>query len=422
MNVNKKLGRFKQWAGEKMGGEAKTDTSEDFKALEIEMNLRHEGMEKLQQSMTLYVKSISRKEAEGREKMLPVEFLGQTMVAHGQDFQADSEFGNCLIGMGRANESLARKQESYVSNATSCWLESLERSLAQMKEYQAARRKLETRRLAYDASLAKMQKAKKEDFRVEEELRAQKAKYEESNEDVYRRMEDIKEAEVDSVADLTAFLEAELSYYDSCRQTLLQLKQDWPGASAKKSTRTRSNTIHSYSGRQTAPDEEEEYSPPSRGAIAAPGIGSARSSRGPSPRPSMPDLSVRPSFSRTVTHDSASENREFAPIGGAKISRVPTEPSALLTGGRLALRPTAHRDQADQDRDERFSNIRSDSPTATIGSLPSRTTSWSTVDTTPGGSKKIPPPPPSRAKKPAPPPPPMKRSALSTSQIPTSPH
>jgi hypothetical protein len=77
-----------------------------------------------------------------------------------------------------------------------------------------------------------MQKAKKEDFRVEEELRAQKAKYEESNEDVYRRMEDIKEAEVDSVADLTAFLEAELSYYDSCRETLLQLKREWPGASA----------------------------------------------------------------------------------------------------------------------------------------------------------------------------------------------
>lgn len=77
-----------------------------------------------------------------------------------------------------------------------------------------------------------MQKAKKEDFRVEEELRAQKAKYEESNEDVYRRMEDIKEAEADSVADLTAFLEAELSFHDSCRQTLLQLKQEWPGASA----------------------------------------------------------------------------------------------------------------------------------------------------------------------------------------------
>lgn len=43
MNVNKKLDRFKQWAGEKMGGEAKTGVSDEFKALETEMNLRHEG-------------------------------------------------------------------------------------------------------------------------------------------------------------------------------------------------------------------------------------------------------------------------------------------------------------------------------------------------------------------------------------------
>ena len=36
-----------------------------------------------------------------------------------------------------------------------------------------------------------MQKAKKEDFRVEEELRSQKAKYEETSEDVFRRMQDV---------------------------------------------------------------------------------------------------------------------------------------------------------------------------------------------------------------------------------------
>lgn len=90
-----------------------------------------------------------------------------------------------------------------------------------------------------------MQKAKKEDFKVEEELRSQKAKYEETSEDVYRRMQDvrtpqgiltitkltmakIKEAEADSVADLGAFLDAELKYYDRCRDVLMQLKQNWP--------------------------------------------------------------------------------------------------------------------------------------------------------------------------------------------------
>jgi hypothetical protein len=56
------------------------------------------GMEKLQKSMTIYVKSLSkRNEVEDKEKILPVGYLGQTMIHHGEDFEPDSEFGNCLI-------------------------------------------------------------------------------------------------------------------------------------------------------------------------------------------------------------------------------------------------------------------------------------------------------------------------------------
>ena len=63
---------------------------------------------------------------------------------------------------------------------------------------------------------------------MEEELRAQKAKYEESQDDVQRRMQDIKEAEQDSIGDLTTFLDAELAYYDRAREVLMQLRRDWP--------------------------------------------------------------------------------------------------------------------------------------------------------------------------------------------------
>lgn len=42
--MNKKLDRLKQWAGERMGGEARTSVSDEFKALEVEMDLRYEGM------------------------------------------------------------------------------------------------------------------------------------------------------------------------------------------------------------------------------------------------------------------------------------------------------------------------------------------------------------------------------------------
>ena len=186
-------------------------------------------MERLDRSAKTYMKAISSRSAgEDKEKVLPIGYFGSAMVSHGDDFEPDSEFGQCLSSLGRANERIARMQETYAANATSSWLESIERSLVQMKEYQAARKKLESRRLAYDAAQQKMQKSKKEDFRMEEELRSQKAKYEESSEDVYRRMLDIKEAEVDSVGDLSSFLEAELTYYDRCREVLLQLKRDWP--------------------------------------------------------------------------------------------------------------------------------------------------------------------------------------------------
>jgi len=73
-----------------------------------------------------------------------------------------------------------------------------------------------------------MQKQKKEDFRLEEELRSQKIKYEESNEDVCRRMTDIAEAEAETLEDLSNFMEAELEYYEKCRNIILKARDNWP--------------------------------------------------------------------------------------------------------------------------------------------------------------------------------------------------
>lgn len=41
--MNRKFDRFRQWAGERMGNEVRTNLSDDFKAMETEMNVRHEG-------------------------------------------------------------------------------------------------------------------------------------------------------------------------------------------------------------------------------------------------------------------------------------------------------------------------------------------------------------------------------------------
>ena len=412
-------------------------------------------MERLQQSSTSYIKSLSRRDqGEGKEKHLPVGHFANVLLAHGDDFEPESEFGQCLSQLGRANERIARMQETYVANATSTWIESTERSLAQMKEYQKSKQKLESRRLALDTAQVKLQKSKREDFRAEEELRSQKAKYEESNEDVYRRMFDIKEAEADSIADLTGFLEAELTYYDRCREVLLQIKRDWPayvltntaspidhllisgirptqpsrsGADspsnmnplARRGTRSRSNTAGSLTERFSRIMEEPPLEPPAK-------ISSRLPSGQNSPRRELPgfELGSRPIASRTPSGfegPTSLGNGASTPPDMRPLSRVPTD-SSQISNMRLNLLATKSKDSAYganvfEDADSEFNDHgngnghgyeQTRSPSWSMGANPP---DWAT------GKKAPPPPPPSRSKKP-PPPPPMKRSALSTSEIP----
>ena len=97
MIVNKKLDRLRQWTNERMGGEVKTNTTDQFKALETEMELRQQGMEKMSESMNIYMKAVSKRtELEKKEKILPVHYMGNTMITHGEDFEHDSEYGQCL--------------------------------------------------------------------------------------------------------------------------------------------------------------------------------------------------------------------------------------------------------------------------------------------------------------------------------------
>ncbi|KAG9784576.1 BAR-domain-containing protein, partial [Aureobasidium melanogenum] len=416
MNVNKKLDRFKQWAGERMGGEVKTNVSDDFKALEVEMGLRQEGLEKMQRSMTAYVKAISkRSEMEGKEKTLPIAYMGGTMISHGDDFEPDSEFGQCLNMFGRTQERLARAQEAYIASATSSWLESLERSLVQMKEYQAARKRLETRRLAYDTSLAKMQKAKKEDFRVEEELRNQKAKYEESADDVYRRMEDIRDADPESVADLGAFLDAELEYHDKCREALLQLKAEWPARSqpqyrgGRPTPRSRSNTVRSYT-HHIEPVEETpavEVRPAIRSSRTQP----ARYAENPMADYS-PGVSPRPNFARSSTIDSpAYSSRELSPGIRPLMARVPSD-SLMIRTARSQLRNVEEHDVFADDSAS-YTNSSPDHGYAEQSVSPATSQGSNSFPPSTGRkSSAPPPPPPSRAKKPPPPPVPAKRTVL----------
>lgn len=445
MNFTKKIDRAFQWAGEKMGQEAKTCHSDEFKSLETEMALRHEGMERLQKSMNTYVKHFSRRcdSFEDKEKGLPVSYLGRTMIAHGEDFEPNSEFGNCLIALGTANERISGIQESYVANATSSWLDSTERSLAMMKEYQNARKKLESRRLTYDSNTIKIQKAKREDFRLEEELRASRAKYEESSEDVFRRMQDIKEAEVESTQDLTGLLDAQLEYYERCAEELRRVRRDWaagqgqtssggprsPDHGSRRPTRSRSNTAHSLSERSDRTerwatrqdiheepeprDEPEPRLPIRSGRITSNGSASSETGRptitrantyggtfeGPSSRQGYREPPAPPMPQNGLLRVKSANNQPLPPPNVSSL-RSNLRPVSRVSTGQ-------GNDVFADDYDTATSSgspdyDRSESPATSYGSL-SRTTSNTGLSSSGTLGKKAPPPPPSRSKKPAPP-------------------
>ncbi|KAL2168848.1 hypothetical protein VTG60DRAFT_6750 [Thermothelomyces hinnuleus] len=444
MHITKKFDRAFQWAGEKMGGEAKTTMSEEFKMLETEMALRFDGMERLQRSMNQYVKWMGQHldASEDKEKALPVEYLGRTMANHGEEFQADSEFGNCLITMGRANERLSAIQEAFVADATASWLESLEKSLAMMKEYQAARKKLENRRLNYDASISKLRKAKRDDFRLEEELRAAKVKYEESTEDVLRRMQDVQEAEGDNTRDLTRFLDAELEYHERCAEELRRVRQNWPATSSPSYSpvepraviRSRSGTASSSTERllSRAATFDESSAPPVRMPIR-PSNSRVQSSLQKVDGPVRPTIGSKPNTSGASFQGDAIISRER----GASISSIATPtPINDVSALRGKLRPISRifssgnttRDNSNNNSNNNnssnsnkndvfadgysdgddtasdagspnWSNRSTSSATSSVGSL-SRSPSEFTVM---GVKKAPPPPPPSRAKKPPPP-------------------
>lgn len=156
--------------------------------------------------------------------------------------------------------------------------------------------------------------------------------------------------------------------------------------------RSRSNTASYSTGYD---DEENGFEDPRLSVPKGP-------ARRDSPRREIanpPDFAVRPPYARANTHTSTSHTRDISPVPMPRLSRVPTEPTAILAG-RAQLRSTSRQSDIFGDDSE---GSAFGSETASVSSTTKRAP---------------PPPPPSRAKKPPPPPPPMKRSALSASEVP----
>jgi hypothetical protein len=259
-----------------------------------------------------------------------------------------------------------------------------------------------------------MQKAKKEDFRMEEELRAQRIKYEESSDDVLRRMGEIQDSEAESMADLGAFLDAEFEYYDRCRDIMYNLRRQWPAGQQKQRTRSKSLTAHSFGAtREESPPPPPLPEPEPRATIGSRVKTITPSSRTVSngyrlPTPEYNDRHPsKPALNRTSTAPIAFEGPTTVDRMGRTRSDQGVVPPPLPRG-----RPSAN-DYPDENTtgspiSGRYSYIdreRAESPSNVISRSSSNNT-LSNVYAANSARGKQPPAPP--AKKRPPPPPPKK--------------
>ncbi|KAI0276054.1 hypothetical protein BGY98DRAFT_740303 [Russula aff. rugulosa BPL654] len=238
--ATKRLGRLRQWADEVINAKEKTTLTGEAKEVEQEIELRKDGLQRLQLAAEQYHKSISKKRVshalDDPDKFLPREAFGTTMVRHGEDFAEDSLLGQVLIIFGRAFCNIATAQEALGRSLGSSLIVSLQRFLDQVKDYEAEKKKLETRRLNRDAAMKQVErvennkKAKEKDRReAQEELEKSEFRYDEAEADVHSRIEAIQQNEIDQIRVLGSFLDIELSYAEQYIQILRDVKDNWPG-------------------------------------------------------------------------------------------------------------------------------------------------------------------------------------------------
>ncbi|EJD43005.1 BAR-domain-containing protein [Auricularia subglabra TFB-10046 SS5] len=271
--AGKQLGKLKQWAGEMItfSKEEKTALTDEFLELEHDIELRRVGVERLHSASTAYHAYLLKKKQSDAlaepAKVFPVEALGLVMINHGEEFGDESAFGQSLVKYGRAQLKLASLQADYAEAIQEGYISNVERTLAEISEYQAQRKKLDSRRLTYDAALSKASKQFKKDKEqkeAEDELARAKDRYEEVSEDVQARMTAIQENEVQQWHDLTAFLDVHVKYAMDYLAVLQDVKEQWIDESSIKRlalSRAKSNA-HSFPRAATPTKPARKTAPP----------------------------------------------------------------------------------------------------------------------------------------------------------------
>ncbi|SAM07262.1 hypothetical protein [Absidia glauca] len=252
----KNFGKFKQWTGERLGASKVTLQTEDFQQLDAETENKRTGFEKVNEASEQVYDQLSKKKPspyDTKVKCAPLESLSNCWIGHSSDFNDDSPLGVALVNLGQTEAQIALLQEEFATTIKTDYIGVLEQGLQHYKDYYALKKKLESRRLDYDAKLSRLNKSKKEKPEWDQEMQAAKAKYEECEHLILEKMATLQDYEIDHCTALSHLMKSQLAYHQRSVDLLNELCNHMPSPAIDHSSRppmppiTRSSTTNGSS-------------------------------------------------------------------------------------------------------------------------------------------------------------------------------
>ncbi|KAI9632053.1 uncharacterized protein MKK02DRAFT_21407 [Dioszegia hungarica] len=329
----KQLGKVTQWTQEKkvFSGE-KTQLSSEFQEFEREVDVKRVGIERLHATSMPFFENITKLKTSadpnaGKDKVLLTEALGLVMIDYGGDLK--DAFGDALAKYGRTRCKMAIAQEEFGGRLRENYIAGMERSIDAVNEYKTFRKKLDSRRLALDSAISKLNSSKKEkDQRgLELEVEMARERFDEVSEETTGRMEVIQGEQEQQFGELADLLEAELEYFAKCKDLLEELRDSWPSGSAAASSsnrpRAKSNASARSAGRaKSRPSADSSEDESSTNRARSHSNASASASTGKTGRLSM--LPSFGSFGRKSGLSVATKSKRKERYGDE--GRLPSEP------------------------------------------------------------------------------------------------
>jgi len=257
----KKIHQLKQWTNEKVGRAKKTEMDEELKQLISETDLQREYFERLQKTLADYIHIYDKRvDTQEEKKIQPVNAMGLLTINFGTIYPANSALGQALLRYGEGHTKLSEIQSDFVSRSRRGFENYLNSFSAEMKNYSQLKKKYDHRRLDLDEIQDRVKKSSKEKPQLVQELRVSQDKYEESLDELTRKIFDLNNCNNRHLESLKDFCLSELEYHRNAVEILTdvynnisELHEDdgnyenYSSNLSSGTTNERRNTYSSYS-------------------------------------------------------------------------------------------------------------------------------------------------------------------------------